>query len=255
MSTSSSTSRPAHAHGSGGKSHAPGAKNNSSTGPYTSSTYQRHSDHRPQPNTSTSTTTTTNQNPTNLPKNAPDAEQVYILTLLTSTAHHETMTGLRTKYFPRHLNKLASHITLFHALPATHLEQITHDLTTLASRTSPFTITATTPFRMARGVGITVPPAKGGDQARAVFVELQRMWHPWLSRQDRGASFRPHYTIMNKVDDQAAVDSAMHEVKTEFPGSEGRVNGLSLFRYDRGWWRGEREFLFREVPPGGSDGG
>jgi len=80
--------------------------------------------------------------PSQQPRTGQDDEEKYILTLLTSHDLHKRMvsylpydarvctvwstyayylwllqTEIRSKYFPKKLNKLAAHLTLFHALP------------------------------------------------------------------------------------------------------------------------------------------
>ena len=201
--------------------------------------------HQPRP---TSTAGSKEQNPRIL----------YVLTLLTDEAHHRTMTALRQLHFPARLNKLSAHVTLFHALPGAHLAEIKRDLKSVAATTSTFAIeTRMPPFRMRKGVGIHVSPVRSNDgsssndaddnnQIHAIFTHLRSLWLSWLSPQDRDRrSFRPHYTIQNKVDDPAIVDRCFREIETEFPGSTGQVRGLTLYLYDRGWWKWEDEFLFR----------
>lgn len=169
---------------------------------------------------------------------------VYVLTLLTSAAHHRTLTNLRKRYFPAHLNKLDAHITLFHALPGSQLSSsIIPTLEALAQSTSPFRLNPTTPFRLRKGVGVSIPNDQGGEEARDVHAELQEAWKGFLSEQDAGG-FRAHYTVMNKEDDESKVADAMREVESTWMGCEGVVEGLSLFLYDRGRWVWERDFEF-----------
>lgn len=176
---------------------------------------------------------------------------VYIVSLLTDEAHQETMTALRRRHFPPRLNKLSSHLTLFHALPGEHLAEIKRDLEAVATATPAFSIEARPPpFRMRKGVAISVSPVGAGggddeDHIHLVFAQLRSRWLPWLSAQDRDHAFRPHYTVQNKVNDPAVVDRCFREIDTTFPGSTGQARGLSLYLYDRGWWKWEDEFLFR----------
>lgn len=154
------------------------------------------------------------------------------------------MTALRKKYFPPKLNKLEAHLTLFHALPESKLEEtIVPTLTRVAAQTQSFDIHASSPIRMKKGFAIAVPKAKGGEKAQSVHAALQGPWKQegWLSEQD-GGGFRVHYTVMNKVDDEEEVAAAMEEVKASFKGDKGRVEGLGLWRYERGYWRWVRGF-------------
>lgn len=193
--------------------------------------------------------------PAHRPHTSNQHDNVYVLTLLTDKPHHDRMTRLRTRYFPRHLNKLDAHLTLFHALPASHLQDsVIPVLEFVARETAPFTVRATRPFRLKKGIAIAVAKTQGVAQADAVHRALLEPWFKsgFLSEQDQGAC-RVHYTIMNKVDDEREVSRAFEEVSREFGGGEevGIAVGLGLWRYERGWWRWERGFEFGEGGEGG----
>lgn len=81
---------------------------------------------------------------------------------------------------------------------------------------------------------------------------LQRAWaaEGFLSEQDAGG-FRCHCTIMNKVDDERVVEAAWEEVGREWKGDWGVVEGLGLWRYEKGWWKWQRGFEFGAEPEGG----
>jgi len=93
---------------------------------------------------------------------------------------------------------------------------------------------------MKHGVGIHVKDDSG--RLRSIYEELKAQWTSFLSQQDR--SFAPHYTIQNKVTDDAKVDQTLMELTDQFHGSRGQALGLSLYRYDRGHWRKIEDFLF-----------
>ncbi|KAI1259751.1 hypothetical protein F5Y18DRAFT_408105 [Xylariaceae sp. FL1019] len=194
---------------------------------YTASTYQRKEDHKP--------------------KVGNESEDLYILSLKTDPKHQAHMSQLRKQYFPAKLLKVDAHITLFHALPGSQLDIITSDLTSLSSSTRSFPIAAQKPFRMAKGVGMSV---SGLAEAESIFTELQSKWWDSLSTQDR-RKFKGHYTLMNKVNDEDEIVKCLHELKRESTCCEGVVTGLQLFRYDRGFWRHREDFQFHSVPPQG----
>lgn len=175
-------------------------------------------------------------------------DALYVLTLLTDKPHHSRLTSLRKRYFPPHLNKLSAHLTLFHALPGAQLETtIIPDLKHLAQRTAPFHIRATGPFRMKKGFAIGLARNEAGYQmAQEVHRMLQASWkrEEWLSEQDAQEGWGGHYTIMNKVDDESEVARAFQEVKQGWKDDIGTVEGLGLWRYERGWWKWERRFDF-----------
>lgn len=183
--------------------------------------------------------------PSHIPKTS-QQEPVYVLTLLTDDAHQKRMTALRKKYFPPKLNKLGAHLTLFHALPESKLEStIIPTIKHVAAEWQPFSVNAAKPFRMKKGIAISVPKNQGGDLAQKVHGVLLGAWEGegWLSEQDAGR-MRAHYTIMNKVDDEAEVADAMEEVSGSWKGDRGTVVGLGLWRYEKGYWKWVEAFEF-----------
>lgn len=182
--------------------------------------------------------------PSYTPNTSSPEENVYVLTILTDTKHHQTMTKTREKYFPKRLNRLEAHLTLFHALPGTRLEEaIKPTLSEVASSTAPFGLLAAKPFRLTKGIAIGLPKTRGGDDARQVHGQLKEAWKEFLSRQDAGG-FAAHYTIMNKVDDEELVAEAFEEVEDQWRGCQGTAEGLSLFRYDKGNWVHIEDYRF-----------
>lgn len=174
------------------------------------------------------------------PRTGNEHEESYVLTLYTDTIHHTLLTSLRDKYFPPDLNKLDAHIALFRALPGSQLPRLIHDIACLTESQAPFRIFASRPFRMKHGVGIHVEDNSG--RLSAIYEELKAQWTPFLSQQDR--SFKPHYTVQNKVTNEASVDQAFTELTDQFDGSHGEALGLSLYRYDRGYWKKTKDFMF-----------
>lgn len=216
------------------KSHGPGDQHR---GPHDTSRQHQNLDHG-------HSTRRRSPSPSHVPQTASPESSVYVLTLLTDAKHHQTLTNTRKRYFPPRLNKLDAHITLFHALPGSKLEEnIKPVLREVAQKESPFPILAAKPFRLNKGIAIGVPKSQGGDDARRVHAQLKQAWTGFLSQQDAGG-FAAHYTIMNKVDDQKEVQHAFEEVEGQWSGCKGTVQGLSLFRYDRGHWVHAEDFKF-----------
>jgi hypothetical protein len=185
--------------------------------------------------------------PSHLPQTGSVEDNVYVLTLLTDRAHHDRMTALRKKYFPKHLNKLAAHLTLFHALPRSKLESsVLPLLEDVAARTSPFRVRADSPFRMKKGFAVGIAEGEGGLQGKRLHGAIQGPWKKegWLSAQDAGGCWL-HYTLMNKVDEDGAIEIAYGELLEHFTGDTGMVEGLALWRYDRGFWKWDRKFTFK----------
>ena len=49
--------------------------------------------------------------------------------------------------------------------------------------------------------------------------------------------------MQNRVE-KAVAEKTLEDVKETFGGSEGSVKGLTLYRYDRGFWIHGRDFEF-----------
>lgn len=224
-------------------------------------TIQRRSDsphHQPQPSARRPLTTTppaaasAHQTP-----NTPSAstESVYVLSLAISPQISHAMNDLRAAYFPPHLNRLPAHLTLFHALPASHLEStILPALTTLAANTPSYHIRAGDARRMKRGVLITLHHSKSPHRTTELARDLQRQWGHFLSKQDLGLA-RPHWTVMNKVNNPDHVEKVHGEVEAWLKREKGRkdkerrtvegwVEGIVLWRYDKGNWVEPRRLMF-----------
>ncbi len=168
---------------------------------------------------------------------AQEEEDSYILALHTNPEHHKRVTALRTQYFPPKLNKLSAHIAIFRALPGSQLNTIEADVSAAAEKQQSFSIATGKAYLLGHGVAIdaNAPPAKG------IYNGLKDKWEKFLSKQDK--SFKAHYTIQNKVED-GVPQRTLEELQKNFEGSQGQVDGLSLYRYDRGYWRHEKDFMF-----------
>lgn len=180
------------------------------------------------------------------PNSGNEQDHVYVLTLKVTDALAKPMEEMRNRYFPKHLNRTGAHLTLFHALPESKMEVLDQGLAQMAGSVQPFAVSSGKPFRMRKGVGINVD--EGYQTMKHVHGDLQSQWSSFLSEQDAGG-FRPHWTVMNKVDDEQAVHEAFSTIRQELSerNQEGQAVGLDLWRYDRGNWIFTREYLFGEA--------
>lgn len=186
--------------------------------------------------------------PSHIPQTGRDEDTTYVLTILTDKPLHERMTELRRAHFPKKINKLAAHLTLFHALPGSKLDShIIPTILDVTRDTAPFRINATELFRLKKGFAISVADQEGGRQSKQIHHALQAPWkrEGWLSTQDAGGC-RVHYTLMNKVDEEEEIQKAYDEMSGSWKGDSGVAEGLGLWRYDRGFWRWERKFSFQK---------
>jgi mannose-1-phosphate guanylyltransferase len=180
------------------------------------------------------------------PNTGSQEEHVYVLTLKVTDSLAKAMDGMRDRYFPRHLNRTGAHLTLFHALPQSQMEAMEQGLAQMAGKIQPFEVSTGKPFRMRKGVGINVD--EGYSNMKIVHQELQSQWSAFLSEQDAGG-FRPHWTVMNKVDDEKKVDDAFSTIRQELSerNQEGKAVGLDLWRYERGNWIFAKEYAFGDA--------
>ncbi|KXT12218.1 hypothetical protein AC579_3440 [Pseudocercospora musae] len=186
--------------------------------------------------------------PSHIPQTGSEEEQLYVLTILTDKPLHERMTELRKKYFPKKINKVAAHVTLFHALPGSKLKShIIPTIQDVTRKISPFRVEATELFRLKKGFAISVSEQSGGRQSKQVHRALQIPWKQegFLSQQDAGGC-RVHYTLMNKVDDELEIQNAYDKAVGAWKGDSGMAEGLALWKYDCGFWRWYRAFNFKK---------
>ncbi|KAL2071328.1 hypothetical protein VTL71DRAFT_12563 [Oculimacula yallundae] len=170
-------------------------------------------------------------------------ELVYVLTFSLTDSLATPMNSLRERYFPARLNRTPAHLTLFHALPDSRFTGIDDALSRMCAGTKPFFVSSGKPFRMRLGIGVNV--GKGFNRLNQVHEDLRSQWMPHLSEQDRGR-WKPHWTVMNKVNEEERVDKAFQEVEKEITqhGLEGQAIGLDLWCYDRGNWIFAKEYTF-----------
>ncbi|KAF3040020.1 hypothetical protein E8E11_004227 [Didymella keratinophila] len=178
------------------------------------------------------------------PNTGAEEELVYVLTLKLTDSLAKPMNSMREQYFPKRLNRTPAHLTLFHALPDSRFAAIDSGLSQLSANTKPFFVSTGKPFRMRLGVGINV--GKGYNRMKQVHEDLRSQWMPHLSEQDQGG-WKPHWTVMNKVNEEKKVDDAFQAVEAEVLQNvrEGQAVGLDLWRYDKGNWIFANEYIFK----------
>jgi 2'-5' RNA ligase len=179
------------------------------------------------------------------PNTGQEEPHVYVLTLALSPSIAVPLDQMRDEYFPRHLNRTPAHITLFHALPHSQLAAIDADLNRLTGRTRPYHISTGTPFRLRRGVAVLL--GTGEETSQTLRAELRARWASWLSAQDgRSRGWQPHWTVMNKVEEEKKVVSAYNTLRRILfeETHYGKALGFDLWRYDSGDWELEKEYRF-----------
>ena len=189
------------------------------SGPYTRETYKRRSEH--------------------VPNTGRDDEEKYIVALRTDSKHHTALNNLRKCYFPQSLNKVPAHVCLFHALPGSQLPRIRGDIGDVVRKSTPSFIRTLPPRSFANEHGVALPV--DAPIALKIFEVLKSKWRLFLSKQDH--SFRAHYTVANQLDEAACL-RVLEEVQKTFTRSEGQVIGLTMARYEKGFWKNPELFMF-----------
>ncbi len=136
---------------------------------------------------------------------------------------------LREAYFPKEINYLSAHLTLFHKLPAEKLDEVKATIQSLKDQ-FPFTAEASSVYGLGRGVAVSVDSQQlfGARQIIATACK------DWLSPQDR-QGFKPHVTVQNKVTAEAA-ELLLAQMTKTFAPFQFQILGLDLWRYDGGPW-------------------
>ena len=160
--------------------------------------------------------------------------------ILTSRLDHNTQTffdTLRQEHFPKELNFLSSHLTLFHKLPD-HLE-VHQYLESIDHR--PITARVDRIENIGRGVAYFI----NSPELQAIQKQLRTNFEKHLTPQDL-QRFRPHITIQNKVTPEAA-RALLFTLREDFQPFEIILNGLDLWHYLHGPWQHYRFFQFNEI--------
>lgn len=153
-----------------------------------------------------------------------------ILTLAFDEATFARLDGLRRAHFPAHLNRIPAHLTLFHALPGEDEPAILLRLAEAARVTPSVPVRVTAVMSLGRGTALRLD----APEVAALRARLAAGWNAWLSPQDR-QGWRPHVTVQNKVDPEAA-RALQEELRAGFAPWEARAEGLLLWRYRGGPW-------------------
>jgi 2'-5' RNA ligase len=136
----------------------------------------------------------------------------------------------RQQHFPADRNQIPAHVSLFHALPGEHLDEVSAGLEAVAADHAPFPCAVTGVTSLGRGCAYTL----ASDELDAVHAALAERFGPWLTAQDR-QPFRAHVTVQNKVDADAARQTHA-ALEAAFEPFETIATGLELWWYRGGPW-------------------
>jgi hypothetical protein len=146
--------------------------------------------------------------------------------------------ALRRRHFPKALNHIPAHATLFHALPGDDEAAITETIDSLARGMEVPEVSVTGLRFTGRGVAFvldSVALLSFRGQLAASFADR-------LTPQDR-QGWRPHVTVQNKVTPMVA--RALHtELERDFTPFRFTAPGVLLWRYLGGPWEPRAALLF-----------
>lgn len=161
-----------------------------------------------------------------------------IVTALFGDADFAWLDGLRRSHFPPERNLVPAHLTLFHHLPPSLEDEIRRRLADFARGPRP---AARIDKLRLQGDGVAFRVASAGlEDIRDALAEA---FAGMLTPQDQ-APWRPHVTIQNKVEPDAA--KALHrEMSASFEPRPLTIAGLASWAYRGGPWEPLSRHPFR----------
>ena len=138
--------------------------------------------------------------------------------------------ALRRKHFPRKLNRISAHVSLFHQLPGEEVDAVRATLAEACGATRPFAMAPSELRSLGRGVAI----AYRSPELEALRRRLAERWAGWLSAQDR-QGFRAHVTVQNKVE-PAVARALLDDMREGAEPPTCQVEGLDLWHCRGGPW-------------------
>jgi hypothetical protein len=146
--------------------------------------------------------------------------------------------GLRREHFPPERNRLAAHVTLFHALPPGVEDELRQILSDLASEASPAARISGL-MKLGNGTALAI---ECPEMVALHGIVADRM-HGLMTRQD-SQPLKLHITIQNKVSAEAS-RALQAELGPKLEARHFHFRAFGLFAYEEGLWRPIREFAFR----------
>ncbi len=167
------------------------------------------------------------------PKPAP-----IIVTALFGRQDQAWFNALRREHYPPERNVIDAHLTLFHHLPPSVVDELKHRLTqeTRGVRAPKAKVTGL--MSLGRGVAYRIE-APALDAIRAGLSEA---FSTLLTPQD-ATRWRPHVTIQNKVAPSLA-KFVIGQLSRDFVPREAEIAGLAAWYYRGGPWEPLSRHMF-----------
>ncbi len=142
----------------------------------------------------------------------------------------------RRLYFPKHINYLDAHLTLFHKLPSEE-PLINEVLADMANRT-PFELRMSAVRHIGKGVVYSMESAS----LQQMHLAMQKRFHHLISGKDTQKLW-PHITVQNKVTANKA-DLLYKKLLKSFEPFPVPATGFSTWLYLGGPWEKVKEYPF-----------
>ncbi|WP_375392212.1 2'-5' RNA ligase family protein, partial [uncultured Sphingomonas sp.] len=151
---------------------------------------------------------------------------------------HAWLDGLRREHFPAERNQLDAHLTLFHHLPPSAVDELKHRLVEETRGVPAPHARIAGLMSLGRGVAFRIEvPELVGIRAR-----LADAFAPMLTPQDAGG-WRAHVTIQNKVA-PATAKLLLAELQRGFTPRPVAIAGLATWWYRGGPWEPLSRHMF-----------
>lgn len=153
-----------------------------------------------------------------------------ILTGTMGAADQRFFDNLRAAHFPPERNYLAAHITLFHQLPPSCLDELDRLVRAIAADTPAPAATVSEVYSLGNGTAFRIDSAALLD----IRARIADQFHGLLSAQDRGTP-QLHITVQNKVKG-AEAKALVADLSAGFRPRPLAIIGLAAHHYRGGPW-------------------
>ncbi len=161
-----------------------------------------------------------------------------IVAAIFDPADFNWLDGLRRAHFPADRNVLPAHLTLFHHLPPSALDELNRLLKIETRNVAPPVARAIGFMSLGRGVAVRVQ----SQGLEAIRERIAVNFAGQLTPQDK-AGWRAHVTIQNKVAPEIA-KALLADLAGDFRPRPLGITGLAAFFYRGGPWELIARFAF-----------
>lgn len=146
--------------------------------------------------------------------------------------------ALRRAHFPPERNILSAHLTLFHHVPPSALDELKHRLNAATRGVRAPAARATGLMSLGRGVAVKIE----SPELSRIRADLSEAFAGMLTPQDAGG-WRPHVTIQNKVA-PAIAKLLLTALSRDFQPRALEIAGLAAWYYRGGPWEPISRHMF-----------